>query len=328
MRFRFPILAPVLMALMLAPTIAGAMRLAFPGNATLAAQKAQPMGSYLLPVGGWHDGKIKTLPVEGRITEQAWMLPQSGLTSLQLLDALKKQLAGDGFKVVYECETQSCGGFDFRYNTDVLPEPAMHVDLGDFRYLAVRREGKEGVPEYASLLISRSGNAGFVQLIQIGPEDAADAAPIALTASTKSPDASAAPAAALAEENDLANCATSLEEKGSFILEDLIFETGSSALSAGKFASLTSLAQYLKIHPDRKVMLVGHTDAKGSLAGNIALSRKRAASVEKRLVADYGVDPRQLTAQGMGYLAPRASNLTDAGRTRNRRVEVILTSTR
>jgi len=72
---------------------------------------------------------------------------------------------------------------------------------------------------------------------------------------------------------------------------------------------------------------VGHTDAEGSLDGNIALSRRRAASVLERLVTAYQVDRRQMEAQGMGYLAPIASNLTEEGREANRRVEVIVTST-
>jgi OOP family OmpA-OmpF porin len=76
------------------------------------------------------------------------------------------------------------------------------------------------------------------------------------------------------------------------------------------------------------VVLVGHTDASGGLAGNTALSRARAASVRDRLMAEYAVPAAQITAEGVGYLAPRATNKTEDGRARNRRVEAILTSTR
>ena len=77
-------------------------------------------------------------------------------------------------------------------------------------------------------------------------------------------------------------------------------------------------------NPTITVAIVGHTDAVGSLAGNTALSKRRAESVRARLIEDYGVDPEQLQADGVGYLAPIASNLTDAGRAANRRVDVIL----
>ena len=75
------------------------------------------------------------------------------------------------------------------------------------------------------------------------------------------------------------------------------------------------------------VLLVGHTDAAGGLEANIALSRRRAASVVAHLVGELGVSRAQVSAEGVGYLVPRASNLTDQGRAENRRVEVVLTST-
>ncbi len=73
-----------------------------------------------------------------------------------------------------------------------------------------------------------------------------------------------------------------------------------------------------------RIMLVGHTDSVGGLDPNIALSRDRAASVRQRLIDAYGVAPNRLEAQGMGYLAPIASNLTAQGRETNRRVEAVL----
>ena len=110
-------------------------------------------------------------------------------------------------------------------------------------------------------------------------------------------------------------------------LDDLSFATGSSDLSEGQYASLARLAAYLLANPDKTVALVGHTDSEGSIAGNIALSKRRAASVLERLVSVYDVPRRQMEAEGVGYLSPRASNLTAEGRVKNRRVEVILTST-
>ena len=94
------------------------------------------------------------------------------------------------------------------------------------------------------------------------------------------------------------------------------------------FASLAELADWLARTPDVAVAIVGHTDADGSLEGNIAISRRRAQAVVDRLVADYGVPAGQLTAAGMGYLAPVASNLTPDGRAANRRVEAVITGRR
>jgi len=104
----------------------------------------------------------------------------------------------------------------------------------------------------------------------------------------------------------------------------LIFATGASALSGARYDSLARLADYLIANPDRRVVLVGHTDAEGPLEGNIALSRARASAVRQVLIDDFGAPSDRIDAEGIGFLAPRASNATDAGRQANRRVEVVL----
>jgi len=320
MSIRTFILASACVALM--PMAAMAALLDFPGNAMLAGEKINERGSYKVPVGAWQNGELPSVMAEGEVMQQAWKITATGLTTLQILDPLKKQLTDDGFKVVFECATDACGGFDFRFETDVMPEPVMHVDLGDFRFLSAERK-TDDTPEYVTLLVSRSQNAGFVQLVRVGePVDEAgrvtSANSPALTTISEPPPAEQ-PALPLEQ---------ALKEKGHYILEDLVFQTGSSDLGEGDFASLAALAEYIKAHPDRTFALVGHTDAEGSLAGNIALSKKRAASVVRRLINDYGVDKKQISAEGNGFLSPRATNMTEDGRAQNRRVEVIDTSTR
>lgn len=304
----------------LSPLAAAAQVLDLPASATQTDVKVEPLSSYRLPIGPWDDtaGKIQSIWAEGEVTQQAWHMQGEGLTTLQILAPLRAQLKADGFDILYECEAEDCGGFDFRYATEVLPEPSMHVDLGDFRFLSAQRMGLTQ-PEYIALLVSRSTNRGFLQVIRVGAP--MDVAPVAVTTSTKTPDLFDA------TPEIEAPFAQRLEETGSAVLADLTFATGSSALEGEGFASLDALAGYLIDNPDRKVTLVGHTDAEGSLDGNIALSRKRAQSVMRRLIDDYGVPAGQLAAQGVGYLAPVSSNLTDDGRSQNRRVEVILTST-
>lgn len=114
---------------------------------------------------------------------------------------------------------------------------------------------------------------------------------------------------------------------GAVALDDLIFPFGSATLEDKDYTSLASLAAWLAANTTRRVVLVGHTDAVGSLAANTTLSRQRAQSVRATLIAKFAADPAQIDAQGAGYLAPRASNETEEGRTKNRRVEVILTPT-
>ncbi|WP_212523787.1 OmpA family protein [Actibacterium sp. MT2.3-13A] len=307
----------ILAATGLAPLAAPAMELDFPGLATQAAEEIAPLSSYTLPVAPWRDGNLETLTAEGAVVQQAWQIQTDGLTTLQILRPLRGQLAEEGFEPLFECEDDTCGGFDFRYAADVLPEPDMHVNLGDFRYLAARKTGA-GAPEYVSLLVSRSSTRGYVQVVHVGP--AAEIAAPGQTASTKTPDAAAAP-------EGTPKLADRLETKGRAVLGDLRFATGSAELAATEFASLEALAAYLRDNPARRVVLVGHTDSEGALAGNIALSKRRAQAVADYLVGSLDADRSQIGAEGVGYLSPLASNLTVDGREKNRRVEVILTST-
>lgn len=307
-------LIPPFLAVVCAASGVCAQSLYFPSNAALAREVFSPLESYEMPVGPWENGAMPTEIGEGQLTQQAWRIAATGLTSLQLMRPLRDQLRNDGFTVVYECMDQACGGFDFRFATLVLPPPEMQINLGDFRYLAAKRTSEDG-PEMVSIIASRSTNAGFVQVThmgKVGKTVAVSTAPALRSTTTAQP---------------TTDMGQALTQTGHAILEGLAFETGSAQLGTGDFATLQLLADYLATHPDLTVALVGHTDASGSLEGNIALSKRRAGSVLERLVVDYGVPRRQLDAQGMGYLAPIASNLTLEGRDKNRRVEVIITST-
>ncbi|MCO4843481.1 MAG: OmpA family protein [Yoonia sp.] len=298
----------------LAGTIAGAQSISFPSNAVLTRSIDSGLDSYAMPIGPWSDGAIPTKIVEGQLTQQAWRILATGLTTLQIVRPLREQIRNDGFEIVFECQDRDCGGYDFRFGTIVMPPPDIQVNLGDFRYLAAQKNGAEG-PEILSVLASKSARAGYVQVTKIGPTGADIAA------------ADAAPVRGNALSTTVGDMATDLSTKGRSILNGLTFETGSSKLASEQFAALQDLADFLASQPNIAVALVGHTDSSGSLDGNIVLSKRRAGSVLERLVSDYGVTRRQLDAQGMGYLAPIASNMTQEGRDANRRVEVIITST-
>jgi OOP family OmpA-OmpF porin len=306
------------------PIPAAAIEAGFPATATQTASVTEALGSYALPIGPWADGSMLTQRVEGRVVRNAWRIASPGATTLELLSPLRAGIEAEGFRLLYDCVTRDCGGFDFRYGMDVLPEPDMHVDLGDFRYLAAVR-GEGAAAEHVALLVSRSAAAGFVQVVRVGP---ATAEPH-VTASTK---AVYSPASGAEEEPaaDPAPGASALEaaiEAGTLVLEDLDWDHGASTLAPGDYASLAGLAAYLADNPGRRIAIVGHTDTAGSLAGNIALSRRRAEAVRDRLIRDHGAPAGRITAEGVGYLVPRASNQTEDGRARNRRVEVMLAGT-
>ena len=289
------------------------LALSFPGQASETFREVEEFASYKLPIGPYSDGFLQTLVAEGQQITQAWRVDVSGGTTLRVMDSLRQQVEQAGFEILYECETRECGGFDFRFNTEILPEPTIHVDLGDFRYLGAQRLGS-AVPEYLSLFVSRGSDTAFVQMILVGN---AGEAPVATGPTTPT----------IQPIQSFGDLVETLLERGAAVLEDLDFPTGSSDLGPGEFSSLQQLASYLQANPEARVALVGHTDAQGSIEGNLELSRRRARSVANRLIKEFGIPDAQVFAAGVGYLAPRASNQTEDGRTKNRRVEVILTST-
>lgn len=298
---------------------ARALDLDFPGVSELV--RSDPVEAGQIPVarGPWRDGAVPTDLASGAVQDVTWQVTGDGLTSLTLFDALQDQIVAQGFDVTFTCFADGCGGFDFRHALPLGQPPEMYVDLGNFHYLSARLNGPDGSQDVA-LTVSFGGATGFVHLSLVQPEAEA-AAPV--VQSTRTPDAEdgAVPAAPALEARTLIDL---LIERGSAPLSDLQFETGASELRGESYASLTALAAYLAQDPERRVVLVGHTDATGSLAGNIALSEARANAARRFLIEQLNVSAAQVEAQGIGFLAPRAPNTTPEGREANRRVEVVL----
>jgi OOP family OmpA-OmpF porin len=87
--------------------------------------------------------------------------------------------------------------------------------------------------------------------------------------------------------------------------------------------ALDEIAKMLKSNPSMKVWVVGHTDSVGTVEANQKLSEARAAAVTKALVTGYGINAARLRGYGVGPLSPVATNKTDEGRAKNRRVELV-----
>ncbi|MFZ0724604.1 MAG: OmpA family protein [Desulfobacterales bacterium] len=123
---------------------------------------------------------------------------------------------------------------------------------------------------------------------------------------------------------ELKNLEAKQTERGiSLTFGNVLFETDRAVLKPGAELSLAKLADFLQSHPDRTVLIEGHTDSQGSQEYNQKLSQRRAEAVARALEAQ-GVSAGRITATGLGEAYPVASNDTAAGRQQNRRVEVII----
>jgi outer membrane protein OmpA-like peptidoglycan-associated protein len=116
--------------------------------------------------------------------------------------------------------------------------------------------------------------------------------------------------------------ASGLAESGHVEVPGILFDTAQSTLKPESMAAVEQVAAMLKQNAALKVWVVGHTDSVGSAASNVALSNARAASVVAALVK-LGIAPSRLAPFGAGPYAPVASNKAEAGRARNRRVELV-----
>jgi outer membrane protein OmpA-like peptidoglycan-associated protein len=103
----------------------------------------------------------------------------------------------------------------------------------------------------------------------------------------------------------------------------LLFDYDSDVLRANAQQNLATLASSLDKYPGTDVVIVGHTDSRGSDGYNMTLSERRAAAASSYL-ASRGVERTRLRSVGRGKTEPVASNDTDAGRQQNRRVEVAI----
>jgi outer membrane protein OmpA-like peptidoglycan-associated protein len=173
---------------------------------------------------------------------------------------------------------------------------------GDMRQLTARLDRPEGRVD-VSLLVAQAGEHQptgiLLQIIEAQ----------AMTAGQVSVDAKA--------------MSQGLSRQGHIALYGIHFATDSADLAADSDATLGQMAQLLKVEASLKVFIVGHTDNTGELNHNLALSQKRAEAVARALTTRYGITSQRVAAKGMASYAPVASNRDEAGRSQNRRVELV-----
>jgi outer membrane protein OmpA-like peptidoglycan-associated protein len=116
----------------------------------------------------------------------------------------------------------------------------------------------------------------------------------------------------------------STDEGVTISIEDIQFEADSAVLKPAELAKVERIAELLKRYPDRDILVAGHAAAAGYAAGRKLLSEQRAKTVAERIVALGARPPERVRATGFGDERPIADNATEAGRARNRRVEITI----
>ena len=117
--------------------------------------------------------------------------------------------------------------------------------------------------------------------------------------------------------------AKAIADTGRVALYGIYFDTNKFDIKPESAPALQEIGKLMKSDPKLRLHVVGHTDNVGSADANMQLSKRRADAVVAELVKSHGVAVARLTANGVGYLAPVASNKDEPGRAKNRRVELV-----
>lgn len=266
--------------------------------------------------------KDPPLNLEGKITQTVYIAP-AGKSALEVWRNYEQALNAAGFKKRFACE-RDCFYPYFAWLKLSDPMKGMVWAKGYIttpngsRYsLGSSLSGDEG-----RMLVGTLGKPGQEATVLIYNSLAANATTgqVATFVQVVEPKAMETGQVSV----DPGALQAGLATEGRVTLTGLFFDTGKTELKPESKAQLDAMAELLKNQPALKAYVVGHTDNVGSLEANQTLSMERARAVVLALTAaPYKVDAKRLSAKGLASLAPVASNNEEAGRARNRRVELV-----
>ncbi len=117
--------------------------------------------------------------------------------------------------------------------------------------------------------------------------------------------------------------ANDLDTTGHAAVYGIYFDTNKAEIKPESAQAIGEIAKLLQADPGLKLFVVGHTDGTGAVESNLRLSQDRAQAVIEALVSGHGVAAARLRPFGNGPFAPVATNATEEGRAKNRRVELV-----
>lgn len=248
-------------------------------------------------------GKSETL--EGKTTRVSYEISKER-SVLEVLRNYEIALKEKGFEILYKCSAKDCGGRAF--NHTVVPYwSGFAENYGKQRYFAAKRSDAKGDVYVAVYVVRNSSTGGPKRNLIYAQTDVIEIAKM---------DVGLEVVKASAMQK-------AIQQAGHIALYGILFDLDSANIRDGSKPALAEIAKLLKGQPALKLFVVGHTDNQGKLDYNLALSQRRAASVIQHLVTNHKIQAVRLKAHGLGFLAPVATNRSDEGRQKNRRVELV-----
>ncbi len=274
----------------------------YPGS-YISKYLTKEFDEFALPLGPVNEeNKItKNQPLEGKITRIVYVAP-AGRTVLEVFRNYQAALKKGGFETLFTCGPQGCG-------STIANAYANSGDSADYW-------GPEHGIHYISAKLARPEGDVYVSLLvdDQGGDSRANAELYVIEVKPMESDLITVNAASLAND---------IHRTGHASVYGIYFDTGKADIKPASGATLNEIAKLLRGDPNLKLYVVGHTDNQGALDMNMDLSRRRAEAVLAALSTKYAVPASRLKAYGCGPYAPVASNESEDGRAKNRRVELV-----
>ena len=236
--------------------------------------------------------------VEGKVSHFTFDIP-SGRSKLEVFKNYEQGLKKAGFDILYTCKGKECGAY-----VDPMPgwkgaSTRFIPADGEERYLLAKLDRPEGtvwVDVYLHMI-------GLELLsVHVVEEKAMETDKVKV---------------------DAAALKKGLEDNGYIAVYGIEFDTGKATLKPSSAPAFAEVKKLLDGNPALKLYVVGHTDDVGAESCNVTLSNARAAAVVLELTTKHGIKKERLKSYGVGPYVPVASNKSDAGRAKNRRVVLV-----
>ena len=271
---------------------------------------------------------LKVLEARGQRSSLQYLVPP-GRSPLEVLRNYQQAYKAQGFETVYECAGPACGASDVSlhgFDLGRLLVPANYASaIGDNSPAACAGGAFVGDLRYAVLQNKASGAAMALMSWKPGNVSAyCDEAAFKKHASVFLVRVQPQARAQTMETLSASELGQSLTATGKVAVYGILFDTNKSDIKPESRPSLEQIGALMKQNPGIRLHVVGHTDNVGGFDANLGLSKRRAEAVAAALTKDFGVARERLTANGVASLAPVQSNADEAGRARNRRVELVL----
>lgn len=270
------------------------------------------------------------LNLEGKLTRTVYVLPP-GRSTLEVVRNYQQAVQEKGGQSLYECKAENCGGdvtsgathgggeqglLNYVFPKSVVSAEsfsnaacAVDMELSDLRY-TVTKFSAAGSDTHVAVLAYTAKDSMYCKALN----ERTVAIVVTLEAKAREQKMVTVKASEMAQ---------AIAASGKVALYGILFDFDKADIKPESRPQLDEIAALLKADGALRLVVAGHTDNQGGAAYNLELSKKRADAVVTSLSGTYGIAADRLLAQGMGSAAPVASNDSEAGRAKNRRVELV-----